>query len=153
MKAGTLIHSSQLSFQVWAIAIFLCSTNLKGVSSMNLHRDFGVTQKTAWHLAHCRPTRQPCKVLSAPGSHQVQRSTRTKQRPMRVCRNMNIKPSITLLRNSSAGKRIRTAWSRSGLCSSVAITGRSTSSAKSTWIAMPESLPDGTIFDRKIRLI
>ena len=52
VKTGTLMHSSQLSFQVWAIAIFLCSTNLKGVSSMKLHRDLGVTQKTAWHLAH-----------------------------------------------------------------------------------------------------
>ena len=28
------------------------TTNLKGVSSMKLHRDLGVTQKTAWHLTH-----------------------------------------------------------------------------------------------------
>ena len=28
------------------------TTGLKGVSSMKLHRDLGVTQKTAWHLAH-----------------------------------------------------------------------------------------------------
>ena len=27
------------------------STSLKGVSSMKLHRDLGVSQKTAWHLA------------------------------------------------------------------------------------------------------
>ena len=26
--------------------------NLKGVSSMKLHRDLGITQKSAWHLAH-----------------------------------------------------------------------------------------------------
>ena len=30
----------------------LRTTNLKGVSSMKLHRDLNVTQKTAWHLAH-----------------------------------------------------------------------------------------------------
>ena len=52
VKTDTLMHSSPLGFQVWAIAVFLCSTNLKGVSSMKLHRDLGVTQKTAWHLAH-----------------------------------------------------------------------------------------------------
>ena len=28
------------------------TTNLKDVSSMKLHRDLEVTQKTAWHLAH-----------------------------------------------------------------------------------------------------
>ena len=28
------------------------TTNLKGVSSMKLHRDLGITQKSAWHLAH-----------------------------------------------------------------------------------------------------
>ncbi len=33
-------------------AVYLVATNLKGVSSMTLHRDLGVTQKTAWHLAH-----------------------------------------------------------------------------------------------------
>ena len=36
----------------WAIAYFLYSTHLKGVSSMKLRRDLNVTQKTAWHLAH-----------------------------------------------------------------------------------------------------
>ena len=34
------------------IAIYLLATNLKGVSSMKLHRDLKVTQKTAWYLAH-----------------------------------------------------------------------------------------------------
>ena len=28
------------------------STNLKGVSSMKLHRDLGITQKSAWYMAH-----------------------------------------------------------------------------------------------------
>ena len=41
-----------LGYQTWAIAIYLLTTNLKGVSSMKLHRDLKVTQKTAWFLAH-----------------------------------------------------------------------------------------------------
>ena len=34
------------------MAFYLFSTNLKGVSSMKLHRDLGITQKSAWHLAN-----------------------------------------------------------------------------------------------------
>ena len=51
-KTGTLMQGSNLGFQTWAMAIYLFNTSLKGVSSMKLHRDLGVTQKTAWHLAH-----------------------------------------------------------------------------------------------------
>ena len=52
VKTGTLMHGSKLSLGTWAVAYFLFTTHLKGLSSMKLHRDLGVTQKTAWHLAH-----------------------------------------------------------------------------------------------------
>lgn len=52
VKTGTLMHNSPLGFQVWAVAIYLLTTNLKGVSSMKLHRDLEICQKSAWHLAH-----------------------------------------------------------------------------------------------------
>ena len=52
VKTGTLMQGSNLGFQKWAIAIYLCTTNLKGISSMKLHRDLGISQKSAWHLAH-----------------------------------------------------------------------------------------------------
>lgn len=51
-KTGSLLQGSHLGYRVWARAIYLMSTNLKGVSSMKLHRDLGITQKSAWHLAH-----------------------------------------------------------------------------------------------------
>lgn len=51
-KTGTVMQSSNLGYQVWAIGIYLLTTSLKSVSSMKLHRDLDVTQKTAWHLAH-----------------------------------------------------------------------------------------------------
>ena len=46
------MQGSNLGFQKWVIAIYLVTTGLKGTSSMKLHRDLKVTQKTAWHLAH-----------------------------------------------------------------------------------------------------
>ena len=45
------MHRSKIGYQDWLIASFLVMTSLKGVSSMKLHRDLGVTQKTAWFLA------------------------------------------------------------------------------------------------------
>lgn len=52
VKTGTLMQGSNLGFRVWALAFYLMSTGIKGTSSMKLHRDLGITQKTAWHLAH-----------------------------------------------------------------------------------------------------
>ena len=52
VRTGTVMQSSKLGFQVWVIAMYLLSTNLKSVSSMKLHRDLNITQKSAWHLAH-----------------------------------------------------------------------------------------------------
>ena len=52
VRTGTLLHSSKIPLSKWAIAFYLYSTHLKGVSSMKLHRDLGITQKTAWHMAH-----------------------------------------------------------------------------------------------------
>ena len=51
-KTGTVMQGSPLSYRTWAIAIYLVTTNLKGVSSMKLHRDLGISQKSAWFLAH-----------------------------------------------------------------------------------------------------
>ncbi len=52
VKTDTIMHDSKLSLSKWALAFYLYSTNLKGVSSMKLHRDLDITQKAAWHLAH-----------------------------------------------------------------------------------------------------
>ena len=52
VKTGTIMHDSKLPLSKWALAFYLYSTNLKGISSMKLHSDLDITQKTAWHLAH-----------------------------------------------------------------------------------------------------
>ena len=51
VRSGTVMHRSRIGLQKWAIAIYLWSTSLKGVSSMKLHRDLGITQKSAYFLA------------------------------------------------------------------------------------------------------
>ena len=51
-RTGTVMAQSRISVKKWVWAIYLCVTNLKGVSSMKLHRDLGVTQKTAWFMFH-----------------------------------------------------------------------------------------------------
>ena len=51
-KTGTALASSKIPLRKWAIAIYLEQTSLKGVSSMKLHRDIGVSQPTAWFMLH-----------------------------------------------------------------------------------------------------
>ena len=52
VRTETAMQDSKIGYQKWAIAFYLMATGIKGVSSMKLHRDLGVTQKTAWHLSH-----------------------------------------------------------------------------------------------------
>ena len=46
------MEGSKLGYRVWALVIYLLATSLKGLPSKKLHRDLGITQKSAWHLAH-----------------------------------------------------------------------------------------------------
>ena len=52
LKTGTALAGSNLTLRQWAIGIYLVVTHLKSISSMKLHRDLGVTQKTAWFMLH-----------------------------------------------------------------------------------------------------
>ena len=52
VRTGTPLACSNVSLRKWALAIYLCLTSLKSVSSMKLHRDLGVSQKTAWFMLH-----------------------------------------------------------------------------------------------------
>ena len=51
-KTGTALESSKLPLQKWVWAIYLDLTHVKGISSLKLRRDIGVTQKTAWFMLH-----------------------------------------------------------------------------------------------------
>ena len=52
VTSGTVMHGSMLGAQTWLIGLFLLLANPKGRSSVQLAADLGITQKSAWHLAH-----------------------------------------------------------------------------------------------------
>ena len=52
VKLGTVMESSKIPLRKWAIAFYQILTNLKGVSSMKLHRDLGISQPSAWFMGH-----------------------------------------------------------------------------------------------------
>ena len=52
VRTGTVMERSKIPLHKWAVAIYMVTTNLKSVSSMKLHRDLDITQKTAWFMLH-----------------------------------------------------------------------------------------------------
>ena len=52
VKTNTIMNKSHLPLRKWVFAIYLEMTSLKGISSMKLHRDIGVSQQTAWYMLH-----------------------------------------------------------------------------------------------------
>ena len=52
VRTGSIMENSAIPLRKWAVAIYLNATSLKGVSSMKLHRDLKITQKSAWFLSH-----------------------------------------------------------------------------------------------------
>lgn len=52
LRKGTVMEGSKLPYRVWAIGIYLFMTNIKGISSMRLHRELGISQKAAWFMLH-----------------------------------------------------------------------------------------------------
>ena len=52
VRTGTIMAHSHVSYRNWVITIYLLATRPKGVSSMQMHRDLGIKQSTAWLLLH-----------------------------------------------------------------------------------------------------
>ena len=50
IKTGTFLSYSQLSLRNWVFAIFMHRNRPDGISGMQLHREIGVPQKTAWYM-------------------------------------------------------------------------------------------------------
>lgn len=52
IKTGTVFGESKIPMQKWFIAIYLLTTSKKGISSVQLSKQVGTTQKTAWFMDH-----------------------------------------------------------------------------------------------------
>ena len=52
VRIGTVMEGTHISYREWAIAIYLFQTHPKGVSSVQLSKDLGITQRSAWFMAH-----------------------------------------------------------------------------------------------------
>ncbi|MBD3251832.1 IS1595 family transposase, partial [Candidatus Uhrbacteria bacterium] len=52
LKTGTIFGESKIPLRKWFIAIYLLTTSPKGISSIQLAKQVGVTQKTAWFMDH-----------------------------------------------------------------------------------------------------
>jgi len=50
--SGSIFDNTKISLRVWYAAIYVCTAHKKGISSLQLSRDLGVTQKTAWFVLH-----------------------------------------------------------------------------------------------------
>src|SRR6266480_1437064 len=52
IKVGTVMEDSPISLDKWLCAFWLIANAKNGISSYELHRSLGVTQKTAWFMLH-----------------------------------------------------------------------------------------------------
>ena len=59
VRTGTIFHRSKVKLAKWFYAAYLLQTARKGVSSLQLSKQIGVTQKTAWFMLH--RLREACK--------------------------------------------------------------------------------------------
>ena len=64
LRKGTVMEGSKLPYRVWAVGLYLFATNLKGISSMKLHRELGISQKSAWFMLH--RLREAAKIGGGP---------------------------------------------------------------------------------------
>jgi len=51
-RIGTIFEESRLPLQNWFLAIWLLTSHKKGVSSIQISKHLGITQKSAWHMLH-----------------------------------------------------------------------------------------------------
>lgn len=50
VRTGTMFDNTKIPLQKWFLAIWLVTSHKKGISSVQLSKDIGVTQKTAWFM-------------------------------------------------------------------------------------------------------
>lgn len=52
VTVGTVAEDSNISLSIWFAAIYILTSHKKGISSVQLGKDLGIAQKTAWFVLH-----------------------------------------------------------------------------------------------------
>lgn len=52
VRTGAIFERSRLPLRMWAYAIYMVQTARKGISSVQLAKELGITQKSAWFMLH-----------------------------------------------------------------------------------------------------
>src|ERR1700736_4649021 len=52
IRTGTTFERSHIPLHKWLYAMYLLVTARKGISSMQLAKEIGITQKSAWFMLH-----------------------------------------------------------------------------------------------------
>ena len=52
LKTGTIFEESPITLRKWLAAVWMIVNCKNGISSYEIHREIGVTQKTAWFMGH-----------------------------------------------------------------------------------------------------
>src|SRR5450631_4660139 len=52
LKVGTIFEDSAITLDKWMMVVWMLCNCKNGVSSYEIHRSIGVTQKTAWFMLH-----------------------------------------------------------------------------------------------------
>src|SRR5205807_2188867 len=99
VKVGTIFEDSPIGLDKWFPAMWLAANCKNGISSYELHRCLGVTQKTAWFMLQ-----------------QVRPFARTRLCPMTISKRITTAKSLTIWNATHAVKFTLTDWKISGRC-------------------------------------
>ena len=70
VRTGTVFERSHIPLDKWLYAMYILQTARKGVSSLQLSKEIGVTQKATWFMLH--RLREACGIEASPLSGEVE---------------------------------------------------------------------------------
>ena len=70
VRTGTVFERSHISLDKWLYTMYLLQTARKGVSSLQLSKELGITQKSAWFMLH--RLREACNTEGGPMTGEVE---------------------------------------------------------------------------------
>ena len=71
-KTGTIFENSKIPLQKWFWVLFAFSSDKKGISSYQIVRDIGITQKSAWFVLHRLRVGFECPIFKSMLGNEVE---------------------------------------------------------------------------------